>query len=107
MNSPSKVILKDILEKSEHSPASRTEVRIAHSLVKRLLNQGEGPSSVIKVVVRYAINSHSYKIKLKNKIKTFKKIFLMQQIIIIQATYNIMQIPAGHVDSFTACQKTV
>lgn len=50
MNSPSKITLKDVLGKSSKSPPTPAEAKAAHSLVKRLLNQGEGSSSsVIKV----------------------------------------------------------
>ncbi len=43
MDSPSKITLRDVLGKSSKSPATPVEARAAHSLVKRLLNQGEGP----------------------------------------------------------------
>ena len=52
LNSPSKVTLKDVLGKSSTSPATPVEVKAARSLVKRILNQGEGSSSsppVIKI----------------------------------------------------------
>ncbi len=52
LESPSKVTLKDVLAKPSTSPATPAEVKAAHSLVKRLLNQGESSSSsppVLKV----------------------------------------------------------
>ncbi len=53
MDSPSKITLRDVLGKSSKSPTTPVEARAAHSLVKRLLNQGEGPSSsVLKVGCR-------------------------------------------------------
>lgn len=52
IDSPSKVTLKDVLAKPSTSPATPAEVRAAHSLMKRLMNQGESSTSsppVLKV----------------------------------------------------------
>ena len=45
MNSPSKMTLQDILRKPATSPATPAELKAAHHLVRRLMNQEEGTSS--------------------------------------------------------------
>ena len=60
MDSPSKITLRDVLGKSSKSPTTPVESRAAHSLVKQLLNQGEGSSySVIKVGLRGQVSCYS------------------------------------------------
>jgi len=51
-NSPSKVTLKDVLQKSTSTPTTPAELKTAHNLLQRLIHQGEGSSNstgVIKV----------------------------------------------------------
>ena len=50
IESPSKVTLRDVLAKPSTSPATPVEVKAAHSLVKRLLNQGVSSSSSPQVL---------------------------------------------------------
>ncbi len=49
-NSPSRITLKDVLSKSSTSPATPAEIQATHSLVKRLLNQGEISSTSTPII---------------------------------------------------------
>ncbi len=45
MNSPSKVTLRDVLDKPSTSPATPAELRTAQHLVRRIISQDEGSST--------------------------------------------------------------
>ena len=49
VNSPSKVTLRDVISKPSTSPATPVELKATCHLVKRLMQQGEGSSSLITV----------------------------------------------------------
>ncbi len=48
-NSPSKVTLKDVLSKPSTSPATPVECQAAQHLVRRLMQQSQGPSGVVQI----------------------------------------------------------
>lgn len=50
LSSPSKVTLRDVLSKSSSSPATSAEMMATHHLVRRVLNQQDGPSSTSNVL---------------------------------------------------------
>ena len=98
--SPSKVTLKDVMDKPSTSPATPVEVRAAHSLVKRLLNQGEGCSSSSPPVIKLGSG--------RGQVCEYTNFFITKyEYCVFKKPIILVQVPAGRVGSSGACAKTV